>query len=149
MHRIRFRLRPAAAAIGLAALLLPSCSTAGAFKPLPETGATLGGTVRFKNEPLRIGTVIVQGAHEGAQGKIHEDGHFTVGNVPLGEVTIAVTMGPAHGEVIGLAAAQKARGEHVSVPKIVNIPAKYSDASSSPLKTTIQKGENNYDIILN
>jgi len=129
--------------------LITSCSTAGGFKPVAETGATLTGTVRFKHELLHTGLVLVQGASAGAQGRIHEDGHYTVENVPLGGVTLVVTMGPARGEAMGLIAAQRAKGEHVAVPKIVNLPAKYGDATASPLKTTIEKGDNTYDIAMN
>jgi len=109
MIRNRFRLRSAVVG-GAACLLLASCSTAGHFEPVPETGATLTGTVTFKHELLKIGTVLVQGPAAGAQGKVHDDGHYTVENVPLGPVTIAVTMGPARGEVTALAAPNGPRG---------------------------------------
>ena len=148
MPRYRFRLRPAAA-LGLLALLLPSCNTAGGFKPIPESGASLSGTVSFKHELLHTGLVLVQGANAGSQGRIHEDGHYTIDNVPLGEVTLVVTMGPARGEALATAAAQRAKGERVVLPKIVNLPAKYGDAAASPLKTNIQKGENSFDIAMN
>lgn len=140
--------RGAMLGVGFLSVLLASCSTAGRFEPIPETGASLSGTVMYKQEILKAGLVLVQGASAGAQGKIGEDGRYTVENCPIGAVTIAVTTGAARGEMMGKAAAQKARGEKASTPKIVTIPAKYADPAQSPVKTTIQKGANEFHVEL-
>lgn len=141
--------RGALLGVGFLSVVLASCSTAGRFEPVPETGASLSGTVKYKKELLRAGLVLVQGASAGAQGKIGEDGRYTVENCPVGSVTIAVTTGAARGEMMGKAAAQKAKGEKVSLPKIVTVPAKYADPAQSPVKTTIQKGSNEFHVELN
>ena len=133
---------------GFACLFMASCSTAGSFNPVPSTGASLTGTVTYKKEHLKIGIVLVQGKTDGAQGRIGEDGHYTVENVPVGEVTLVVTLGSARGEQMGQAAAAKAKGEKVTLAKIPNIPAKYTSPATSPIKTTIQKGSNTFNIEL-
>lgn len=140
--------RGAMLGVGFLSVLLASCSTAGRFEPVPETGASLSGKVTYKNELVKAGLVLVQGASAGAQGKIGEDGHYIVENCPVGSVTIAVTTAAVRGEMMGKAAAQKAKGEKVSAPKIVSIPAKYADPAQSPLKTTIQKGSNEFNVEL-
>jgi hypothetical protein len=140
--------RGAMLGIGFLSILLASCSTAGRFEPIPETGASLSGTVTYKKEPVRAGIVLVQGATAGAQGKIGEDGRYRVENCPVGNVTIAVTTGAARGEMMGKAAAQKAKGEKVSTPRIVTIPAKYADPAKSPVKTMIEKGSNEFNIVM-
>jgi len=126
---------------------LISCGdTAGRIQPIPETGATLTGTVTFRKETVRIGTVIVAGG-TGATGEITEDGRYTVNNVPLGEVTIAINMGPAQGKLMGKAMSRQ-KGDKTPLPKIPPIPGKYTDPASSPIKTTINKGENTFNIVI-
>jgi hypothetical protein len=128
--------------------VLTSCGdTAGRVQPIPETGATLTGTVAFRKESVRIGTVIVAGS-SGATGDIGEDGRYTVHNVPLGEVTVAINMGPARGKLLGMAATAKANGDKTPLPKIPDIPGKYTDPAQSPLKTTINKGDNTFNIVI-
>ena len=112
------------ATLGLGCLVcvLTSCGdTAGRVQPIPETGATLTGTVTFRKESVRIGTVIVAGS-SGASGEIGEDGRYTVNNVPLGEVTLAINMGPARGKLMGMAAS-RAKGDKTPLPKIPDIPS--------------------------
>jgi hypothetical protein len=140
--------RGAMLGIGFLGILLVSCSTAGRFEPIPETGASLTGTVTYKKEPLKTGIVLVQGPSAGAQGRIGEDGRYRVENCPVGPVTIAVTTAAARGEMMGKAAAQKARGEKGAITKVAAIPAKYADPAQSPVKTTIQKGSNEFDVEL-
>jgi hypothetical protein len=106
----------------------------------------LTGTVTFRKESVRIGTVIVAGS-SGASGEIGEDGRYTVNNVPLGEVTLAINMGPARGKLMGMAAS-RAKGDKTPLPKIPDIPGKYTDPAHSPLKTTIDKGDNTFNIVI-
>lgn len=145
----RISRRGAMLGVGFLSIVLASCSTAGRFEPVPETGASLSGTVTYKKELLRAGIVLVQGSGAGAQGKIGEDGRYAVENCPIGNVTIAVTTAAVRGEMMGKAAAQKAKGEKVSTPKILTVPAKYADPAQSPVKTLVQKGPNVFNVELN
>lgn len=132
---------------GCLSLVLASCSS-GRYEPIPETGATLSGTVTYKKEHLKAGLVLVQGKGAGASGEIGEDGRYEVKNAPLGEVTVAVNLGAARGKLMGEAAAAKAQGGKAHGIKLPNIPGKYADVGSSPLKTTVNKGPNTYDIVI-
>jgi len=136
-----------AAGVGALSLVLASCST-GRYEPIPETGATLTGTVTYKKELLKAGLVLVQGKGAGANGEIGEDGRYEVKNVPLGDVTVAVNLGAARGKLIGQAAANKAQGGKAPEVKLPNIPGKYADVATSPLKTTVNKGQNTFDIVI-
>jgi hypothetical protein len=131
----------------LAALCLglTACSSVK-YEPIPETGATLTGTVKYKNEPLRVGMVIVAGK-TGATAEIGDDGRYTVPNAPIGDVTIAINLAAARGKMMG-ASMGKSPAEKAALPKIPNIPGKYSDPGSSPLKTTVNKGQNTFDIVI-
>lgn len=131
------------ASLGCMSLALVSCNTVR-YEPIPETGASLTGTVSYKKEPVKIGLIIVAGPGGGATVDIGEDGRYTVQNAPLGDVTIAVNMAPAHGKIQGM----KASGQKGPFPKVPSIPAKYSDPAKSPLKTTVNKGANTFDIVM-
>ncbi len=126
-------------------LILASCG--GRYESIPETGATLEGTVTYGKEPLQAALIIVAGANGSAQGNIGEDGRYKVENVPLGEVSIAVNTAAAKGEAIGKAMAQS-QGKAKAAPKIIDVPAKYANPKSSGIKTTINKGKNTYDIVI-
>ena len=82
----------AAGVVGCLCMFLTSCGS-GRYEPIPETGASLTGTVTYKKELLKIGMVIVAGK-TGATGEIGEDGRYKVENVPLGEVTLAINRQP-------------------------------------------------------
>jgi hypothetical protein len=109
---------------------------------LPESGASLEGAVSYGKEKVLVGLVIAQGGGGAATGFITEDGRYRLENVPLGEVTLAVNVKAGEGEQMS----KKMRGE--KVPKSTAIPEKYTNPTTSTIKTTIEKGENKYDIVI-
>src|SRR5262245_53433299 len=113
----------------------------GCYNPnrLPETGATLEGTVTYGQQKLPAALIIVVGKDSSATGKIGEEGHYKVDNVPVGEVTIAVNTAPPRGE---------AKSAGSKGPPRILLYAKYHDPTTSPIKTTINKGANTYDIVI-
>lgn len=121
---------------------------------LAESGATLTGTVTYKGEQVDYAFVSVQGKDGGppAMGKIHEDGRYKISNVPLGEVTIGVNTIAGQGEAKGALMAQNAKAadpnasKRVTAPKMINVPPNFIDPATSGIKTTIQKGDNAFDI---
>src|SRR5438105_14102853 len=98
-------------------LLTVSCD--GGRERLPETGATLEGTVAYGGEKLEFALIIVQTANGSATGKIGEDGRYRVENVPLGEVMIGVNTSAARGDFQSksIAAAHRKRSEERRVGK--------------------------------
>ncbi len=134
----------------VSALCLFSLSCAGArYEPLPETGATLEGTVSYGKERVAAALIVVAGETASAQGMVGEDGRYKLTNVPLGEVTIAVNTAAAKGMMMGKAItpSQDRKGK-AAVPKIVDVPAKYFDPSKSGIRTTVRKGDNTFDIVV-
>src|SRR5213080_559664 len=93
MRRFRTRLF---VLLAFPVLLTASCE--GGRVKLPETGATLEGTVSYRGEKLEFALIIVQTANGSATGKIGEDGRYKVENVPLGEVMIGVNTSAARGD---------------------------------------------------
>jgi hypothetical protein len=141
----------ALAALALAAFAISSCSLRGPEVPLPETGASLEGKITYAGEPVPLAAVIIVPGHgDGTTGFADDDGHFKIANVPTGEVRIAVDTGPARGQLMGRAMAgtdpTAKGGKKATPPKIVDLPKKYQSPDTSGFKTTIQKGENTFNI---
>jgi hypothetical protein len=144
--------KAALAALAAAAFAFSSCSLRGPEVPLPETGASLEGKITYGGEPVPLAAVIIVPVSrgEGTTGFADDDGHFKVANVPTGEVKIAVDSGPARGQMMGRAMAgtdPNAKGGKKAVPpKIVDVPKKYQNPDTSGFTTTIQKGQNTFNI---
>ena len=133
----------AAAGLGL---WLPGCG--GRYHKLPETGATLEGTVTYGKDKLEVALVIIQGQGGAQTALIGEDGRYKAENVPLGEVHLGVNTEAGKGQMMGpmMAKAQgKAQGP---MPKIIDVPAKYANPDTSGITTTVNKGENTFDIVI-
>jgi hypothetical protein len=122
---------------------------------LPDTGATLVGTVKYGAEDVNFALVVVQGADGSASaGRIDEDGVYHIPNVPLGEVRVGVNTAAGRGEfqtAAMRAGAMSGSPEGKTGRKKVNVrfvdlPAKYIDPSSSGLATSVNRGENTYHI---
>jgi hypothetical protein len=143
----------AAGAAAAGCLLLASCS-AERGRRLPETGATLEGTVLYGSDKVPFAVILVQGPDATAQGKIGEDGRYKVENVPLGEVTIGVNTNSAKGDYMALSMARSYKGPEsqgrarAALPPFVDVPARYAEPETSGVKVTIQPGPNTYDIKL-
>src|SRR5262249_39329163 len=114
------------------------------------TGATLEGTVTYGKEKVLVAMVMVQGQGGAtATGFIDDDGRYKVQNVPLGEVSIGVNTEAAKGQMQSKIMARSASKEKgPPLPKAIDVPAKFSDPNTSTIKTTIEKGENKYDIVI-
>jgi hypothetical protein len=142
MRRGTSRLLSSFAFAGLA-LFVCSCGPKG--ETLPQTGATLEGTVHYGDEPIQFALVIVTGPSSAASGKIDDDGRYHLDNVPLGEVNVAVNTKAGYGDFMtkSMSGASKKGGK---APKFTQVPEKYHEPATTTLKTTINKGPNTYDI---
>jgi hypothetical protein len=117
-------------------LSLPVFSLAcnGRYEPLPQTGATLAGTVSFGRQNVRAAAIIVAGPGGATTGHIGDDGRYKVENVPLGDVSIGVNTAAARGEAMGKAMSQRGKGF-----KMVEVPAKFQDPMKSGIKTNVKR----------
>jgi hypothetical protein len=122
---------------------------------LPETGATLEGTIKYGDEPVEYALIQVLGANGVGTGIVGEDGRYRVENAPLGEVRVGVNTAAAQGQyqskmmASGVYKGPEAKGKgRVVGLKFIQIPEKYYNPDTSGFKTTINKGANTYDIIV-
>jgi len=115
---------------------------------LPESGADLKGTVTYDGQKVMVAMVIVQSAGGSAAGLIGDDGTFNIKNVPVGEVNIGVNTEAGKGELKGKMMARAQTKEKVAMPKIVDVPPKYFDPTTSGIHTTVNKGQNTYDVVI-
>lgn len=119
---------------------------------LPETGATLEGTVTLGDKPVPAAMIILAGRDGAATGNIGADGRYKIENAPLGEVKIAVNTEAAKGQMMGEMMARSVQGGEggnpTPAPAFLDVPKKFWDPESSGIKTTIQKGANKHDIEL-
>ena len=148
------RPRPATGAVAACAILLASCSLGPRGERLPETGATLEGTVTYGSEKIPFAQILVIGSDSQATGKIGEDGRYKVANVPLGEVKIGVNTSAAKGDYMSLSMSMSYKGPDAkgkasaALPRFIDLPEKWFDPERSGIQTTIQKGSNTYDIVI-
>src|SRR5260370_27410095 len=121
-------------------LCLGGCHTGP--ERIPETGATLEGTVKYGNEPVLVALIIAQGPNGNANGSIGADGRYKIVNAPLREVNLGMNVKAGEGQLMG------ARMQGLSVPKVTNVPAKYAEPGTSGIKTTVNPGDNTFDIVI-
>jgi hypothetical protein len=108
---------------------------------LPETGATLDGTVTYGGEPVMVAMIIATGSGPGANGYIDiETGKYRIENVPIGEVKLALRVDAGRAQLQSLIMQGK------KMPKIIEVPKKYTDEKTTDIVTTIEKGDNHFDI---
>jgi hypothetical protein len=136
---------PAIAAFNL---LCTSCEGGGRYQRLPESGATLEGTVKYGTDKVQVALIIVKGTESAAQGWVNDDGTYRIENVPLGEVTIAVNVEAGKGPLKGRAMAQSRGAQQGPLPRVIDVPAKYANPDTSDIKTTIEKGDNTFAIVI-
>jgi uncharacterized membrane protein len=136
------------ASLGVMALgLLLATSGCGGGVRYVDTGATLEGSVAYGKEKITIAMVVAQNSNGSSTAFVDESGHYKLENVPLGEVSIALNIQAGKGQAIGkLMAATK--GKATSGPKVIDVPEQYTDPAKSPIKTTIVKGANQFDIVV-
>ena len=115
----------------------------------------ISGKVTYKGEPLHMGLVVFTAANGwSGTAPINEDGSYSIANVPVGTVTVAVdSFGetgnlPARGKVM-----RRPRDEHAPPPPDagpagVKIPAKFKKADTSGLTIEVTGGRQTHDIKL-
>jgi hypothetical protein len=117
----------------------------------PRTGRVTG-KVTFNGQALPSGTVSFLSADmvRTASGDIAEDGSYTVPNAPVGPVKVMVmTFRPATpGKMPEMHMGEHSGKPGDKPPRYVAIPDRYGDPEKSGLQTTIQPGEQQYDIPL-
>jgi hypothetical protein len=64
----------------------------------------------------------------------------------LGEVNIAVNTDAGKGMMRGRQMAAGQGKQKVSLPKLIDVPPRYADPTTSGIKTTVQKGDNTYNV---
>ena len=148
------RIGKSAAFVALAVLLTTSCRYVPEER-LPETGVTLEGTVTYGGEPVQFAMILVKTADAVATGRVGDDGRYRVENAPAGDVLIGVNTAAATSEytskMMGAGAYKgpEATGKgKVTGLKFVQVPPKYADPETSGIKTTVQKGNNTFDIVI-
>jgi hypothetical protein len=139
-------MRLAALALATGGLLVVGCRTGVREERLPETGATLEGTVTYNDEQVLVAMIVVQGEKGASTTFIGDDGRYKVENAPLGTVHIAVNTENGKAQMTGKMMAQS-QGKG-SLPKMIDVPARYGDPSTSGITTTINKGSNNFVIAI-
>jgi hypothetical protein len=91
--------------------------------------------------------VTAQNETGSAAGFVDDSGRYKLENVPLGEVNIGVNTEAGKGQAMGRRMAQS-QGKAKGAPKIVDVPGRYAYPAKSGIKTTINKGENTFDIVI-
>lgn len=122
---------------------------------LPETGATLEGTIKYGSEELQYSNVIIRSGEKGvAMGVILDDGRYRVENVPLGEVKVGVMPRASYGRYMsdsmagGAYKGPEGKGRGKVNLKFIDVPEKFYDPEQSGITTTINQGENTFDIVI-
>ena len=110
----------------------------------------VSGTVTYKKNPLKFGSVTIVAANGLAfQGEIAENGRYEIKNIPLGKAKFFVVCQSSKGTV-NLAKSGRPGSDSAAPPEVpVNlIPDKYSDFSQENLAHEITSGENTIDLKL-
>jgi hypothetical protein len=129
-------------------LLLAGCGAPGGRGiKYPETGATLEGTVTYGKDKIVAALVIAQNDSGSTTAFVDDDGHYKLQNVPLGEVSIGVDTEAGKGQAMGKIMA-RSQGKADAAPRLIDVPKQFADPLNSGIKTTIQKGENQFDIVI-
>lgn len=128
-------------------LLLSGCSFREREVRYPESGATLEGTVTYGKDKVGAALVIVRNETGQAMAFVEDNGHYKLDNVPLGEVNIAVDTETGKSQAKGRAMAQS-QGKAKGAPRIIDVPKQFADPSKSGIKTTVNKGANTFDIVI-
>lgn len=144
----------AAVAVAAAAAGVAACGSNRAVA-LPESGATLTGTIKYGPDQLQYANVLVRGAGDGvAMGVILDDGTYTVENAPLGEVKVGVLPKASYGRYMshvmsgGAYTGPEGKGRKKVNLKFLDVPDQFYDPETSGLTTTVVKGTNTFDIVI-
>ena len=139
----------ALAAVACCAVWLAGCGNKYVQEErLSTTGATLEGTVTYGKDQVLVAMIIVQGDGGASTAFIGEDGRYKVENVPLGTVHVAVNTAAGKGQMMGKLVAQGQGKGQGPVPKMIDVPAKYGEPATSGITTTVNKGQNTFDVVI-
>jgi hypothetical protein len=107
-------------------------------KPAEKTG-TVVGKVTYRGKPLPGGTItFVTAKGKALSGRLDTEGAYEVKNIPVGEVRVLVTTVPV-----------KPTPKDAKQPaKYVQIPKKYADPKTTPLRVQVKQGEQTANIQL-
>ncbi|WP_460165422.1 carboxypeptidase-like regulatory domain-containing protein [Thermostilla marina] len=139
-----------AVAVLVAALCATSISCSDTER-LDLPNATLEGTITYKGQPVPYALVVVvpkAGGELSATGNADREGHYKVEYVPVGEVLIGVNTEAGKGIAMEEAMAAAQGPGAPPMPKMVEIPQKFFEPSTSGITTTIQEGANTFDIVI-
>jgi hypothetical protein len=132
-------------------LVSPASWLAAGLLLLSGCGGRFGeltGKVTFQDKLVRMGSVLVVGKDGVPRSTtIQDDGSFAVGNVPAGQVRIAVTSP----DPLTVHLVPPKHGTPPPPPdrsRWFPIPAKYADFKESELVFTVRGGSNLFDIKL-
>ena len=115
---------------------------------LPESGATLEGTVTYGRDKVPAALIIAEGdGYPAATAWVDDDGHYKLENVPLGEVRIGVNTKAGEGRRRGQAIAQS-QGKGGALPNLEHVPEKYFNPTDSGITTTIHEGANTFNVAI-
>lgn len=117
---------------------------------LPDTGATLEGTITYNGKEVPYAEVIVKGANGTvAQGRVGDDHKYIIKSVPVGEVQIGVNTASARGDAIarGMQASSGGKEKKKAEP-FVEVPEKFASPDTSGLKYTVKSGANTHNIVV-
>ncbi len=114
---------------------------------LPETGATLEGTITYNGETVQMAQINVL-SDKGQSLGVIDDGRYKVERVPLGEIKIGINTEAERGNFIGQSMARSKGVATGPALKFIALPAKYWDADTSGVTTTVKKGQNTFNIVL-
>jgi hypothetical protein len=119
-----------------------------------SNSATVTGTVKYKGQPLPLGTVTIHGEKgEPVQGAI-VDGSYQVDKAPVGpvKITVSVPKTPKTPGQMSMGGREGKEGPGMpgaGGPKnAVPIPDKYASPDTSGKSTTLSKGKQEYNIDL-
>jgi hypothetical protein len=92
------------------------------------------------------------GSFGSSSGQIGEDGRYKVENCPTGQVKIAVITEAVKMQVM-MSGGKYAGPESKSAgkgppPKFVDVEPKYADPETSGITTTVNKGQNEFNIVI-
>jgi hypothetical protein len=122
----------AARLVGLAALIFVTAVGCGG-----TTKVNVSGTVKYKGEPVRSGTIRMIGPNNsGSNAIIQPDGSFTLTDVVPGDVKVAIIEGPP----------PPSKGEAKVV--LLPLPDKVRDPEKSGLQYTITSETRSLEIVI-
>jgi hypothetical protein len=139
-------------------LLVPLCLALvlafGCSKKNPNAPSSVSGKVTYKGAPVPAGTITFS-SPKGAKypSALAPDGTYTAVDLPSGDMGVTVETESVKGKkATGPLAAKMSKmmgpvpdyAKNAPKGEYVKIPLKYADPKTSPLKTTLKDGKNDY-----